>query len=527
MKHLSGLDALFLSSETPATPMNVGSLHLYDVPQGRRRNFFATVKRHIARRLHLVPVFWRKLNPMPLRAADPTWVEDDDVDLDYHVRRIVLEPPGSLMQLEACAARLHSTLLDREHPLWEFYVIEGLASGQVGFYTKIHHAALDGAAGVALVAGLLDVTPQPRKVERPRKSDSHEPIPGTVELLGAALQKTWSQYKDFAGLLPDTVTTARSSLPKDWEFGPKTPLNVAITAERSFATLSLPLQDMQQIAHRVHATLNDVLLAVCSGGLRCYLADHGGVPEKPLIAAVPVSLRRPGDTEMNTQATMALASLATHVAAPVERLIAIRDSSDAAKQFVDKIKSPILTDFPSLGVPWLIGSLVSLYGRTGIANVIPPIANVIISNIRGSEVPLYLAGARMATYWPISIPTHGIALNITAQSYCGSLDFGLTACRRALPDVRDLARYMADSYQELKDAVLGAGGRASKTTLPRRLEAPQATEHGVAAHAAPASGAKARGATRLRSASATKREGVSGSHAAKRPNARVRRTKSG
>jgi diacylglycerol O-acyltransferase len=526
MKQLSGLDGAFLSLETSETPMNIGSLHLYDLPQGHRGNFFASVKRHVARRMHLVPIFHRKLVPMPLRVANPVWVEDDEVDLDYHVRRLALLPPGSLTQLEACVARLHSTLLSREHPLWEFYVIEGLATGQVAFYAKVHHAALDGAAGLALLTALLDITAQPRKIGRRKGSEPHDEPPGAGELFSAALRKTWEQYGELAHYLPGTVkTAARSPLPKDWALGPKTPLNVAITGERSFATLSLPLEDAKRIADRMHTSLNDVILAICSGGLRCYLDDHGGIPDKPLIAAVPISLRRSGDTEMNTQATMTLASLATHISAPIKRLLAIRDSSGDAKEFVGKLKSPILTDFPSLGIPWLIGGLASLYGWSGIANIIPPIANVIISNIHGPEVPLYLAGARMATYWPISIPIHGVALNITVESYCGSLDFGLTACRRALPDVRDLARYMADAHQELKAAVLASKDGASKATPAAPHEVPQAARR-VATSAAARTGAKAKASAHPRAGHATKRDRASESPAAKAPPTPARRRKS-
>jgi diacylglycerol O-acyltransferase len=526
MKHLSGLDGAFLSLETPDTPMNIGSLHLYDLPEGVRGNFFASVKRHVARRMHLVPLFHRKLMPMPLRVANPVWVEDDDVDLDYHVRRLTLTPPGSLTQLEACVARLHSILLSRERPLWQFYVIEGLATGQVAFYAKVHHAALDGAAGLALVTALLDITAQPRKVGRGKESGPHDESPGVGELFRAALKKTWEQYGELAHYLPGTVKTAAvSPLPKDWALGPKTPLNVAIGGARSFATLSVPLEDAKKIAHRMQTSLNDVVLAICSGGLRCYLEDHGGIPDKPLIAAVPISLRRAGDTEMNTQATMTLASLATDISAPIKRLLAIRDSAGAAKQFVGKLKSPILTDFPSLGVPWLIGGLASLYGWSGIANVVPPIANVIISNIHGPGVPLYLAGARMATYWPISIPTHGVALNITVESYCGSLDFGLTACRRALPDVRDLARYMTDAFQELKRAVLAGKDTASKHARAAQHEAPQAAKR-VATTAAARTGGKAKASAPPPAARATKQARASKSQAAKTPLTRARRGKS-
>src|SRR5262245_14633366 len=191
MNHLSGIDAAFLYLETPEMPMHVGSLNLYDLPPGYEGDFYEDVKRHVASRMHLAAVFQRKLALMPFELANPVWVDDDDIDLDYHVRRIVLSKPGTMAQLEAYVGRLHSSLLDRSRPLWEFYVIEGLASGQVAFYSKAHHAGLDGAAGMALANAILDISPSPRKVKPPpaRTTASRYQL-GVAELAGAALSNT-------------------------------------------------------------------------------------------------------------------------------------------------------------------------------------------------------------------------------------------------------------------------------------------------------------------------------------------------
>ena len=485
MRHLSGIDAAFLYLETPEMPMHVGSLNVYDLPAGYRGDFYEDVKRHVASRMHLAAVFQRKLALMPFELANPVWVDDDDIDLDYHIRRIVLSKPGSMAQLEAYVGRLHSSLLDRSRPLWEFYVIEGLSTGQVAFYTKAHHAGMDGAAGVALTNAIMDTTPVPRTVKPPpaRTGSRHYQL-GVAELAGAALSNIAVQFVKLVKLVPAVAKAAanialppkgedgrrRQRLPTGLALGPRTALNVAITNQRVFAGISLPLADAKLIAKRMNVTLNDVVMALCSGALRRYLEDRGGVPKKSLIAAVPVSLREAGNTDMNNQVTMMLASLASNVTDPIERLRAIHASTASSKAFTGNLKAAIPLDFPSFGAPWLITGLASLYGRSRLANVLPPIANVAISNVPGPQFPLYLAGAKMATYYPVSIPAHGIALNMTVESYNGSLDFGLTACRRAVPDVREIADHLRGALDELKGVVLSAsaehGAHAAVATKP-------------------------------------------------------------
>ena len=338
MTPLSGLDAAFLYLETPETPMHVGSVHLYELPRGQRADFFERARHHLERRLHLTPVFRRRLATLPFDLASPMWVEDRPVDLDYHLRRIVLPKPGTLATLEAQVARLHSELLDREHPLWMFYLIEGLASGQVAWYSKVHHASLDGAAGVHLANALLDPTPEPRQAasatpasagsDARRRPDSWAPRCATAagQYCEAAAPPARTrprhsaaspaQRRRNAGPQPGRARRRRT-------LSPRTVFNVAITPERSFATASIPLAEVKAIAARHEATVNDVVLALASGALRRYLARHGGVPKRPLVAAMPISLRAAGDNDYTTRATMVLASLATDLADPVARLAAI------------------------------------------------------------------------------------------------------------------------------------------------------------------------------------------------------------
>jgi len=481
MTPLSGLDAAFLYLETPETPMHVGSVHLYELPRGHRVDFFERARRHLERRLHLTPVFRRRLATMPFQIASPMWVEDRPVDLDYHLRRIVLPNPGTLATLETRVAKLHSELLDREQPLWMFYLIEGLASGQIAWYSKVHHASLDGAAGVHLANALLDPTPEPRKMPRPRPRPL-EATPGPGRLLGLALRNTTDQYAKIVRHLPElarvigdlvgagpgaTADSGHADVRRRRTLSPRTLFNVPITRERSFSTASIPLADVKAIAARHEATVNDIVLALASGALRRYLVRHGGAPERPLVAAMPISLRAAGDNAYTTRATMVLASLATDLADPDARVAAIHASAGAGKAFTARARSVIPTDFPSLGAPWLLAAATSLYGRAQSLAAFPPLANVVISNVWGPQSPLYLAGARMLTYWPVSIVMHGLGLNITVQSYCGSLDFGLVAARRAVPDIHNLVRALHAAHEELMASGPSSAARVSRNSAAR------------------------------------------------------------
>ncbi len=503
MKHLSGLDSTFLYLETPETPMHVGGLNLFEMQAGYTGDFYEDVKAHVASRMHLAPVFTRKLALMPFELASPVWIDDDAIDLDYHVRRIILPRPGTMTQLETYVGRLHSSLMDRSRPLWEFYVIEGLKDGRVGFYSKLHHAAIDGQAGVALANAILDIGPAPRSVKAAARRTTGKYQLGVAELLGAALSNQLLQYSKLVRLLPSAAKalggmagralaerkaarkTSATAGPRNWQIGPRTPLNTAITNQRSYATVSIPLAEVRGVGKAFGASVNDVVLALCAGALRRYLENLEQVPQKPLIAAVPVSLRAEGDTSANNQASMTLVNLHTNIADPQARLAAILASTAAMKTQLANTKSVLPTDFPTFGAPWLMSGVASLYGRSKLADRMPPLANVVISNVPGPQFPLYLAGARMTTYFPVSIVIHGIALNITVQSYNGSLDFGFTACRRALPDVRDMAGHCAESFSELVQMAQGIAVEAkAAAAAPTEATAPKpraARKRGVAA----------------------------------------------
>jgi diacylglycerol O-acyltransferase len=467
MDHLSSMDASFLHLETPETPMHVGSLMLFELPEGYRGDYYDDVKAQLAKRMHLARLFRRKLAPMPFELADPVWIDDDDIDLDYHVRSATLRRPGTMAQLEVLIARLHSSLLDRSRPLWEAYVIDGLANGQIAFYTKAHHSGVDGKAGIEIAKVLYDVTPQAREVRPPRpvRASSAYQL-GVAELLQAAISNSVTQYVKLGKMLPQAAkaigSTAkqfismRKQAPRKRGLGlkmaPKTIFNASITNQRSFGSLSVPLAELKALGKQTGGTLNDVVMVMCSGALRKFLKERELLPQKSLIALVPVSLREADDSSNNNQVSAIRVDLATDLADPAKRFQAIRESSEASKELIGGLKSILGTDLPIVGSPWLMSGLASLYGRSNLGSRLPALANVAISNVPGPPVTLYMAGARMAHYYPVSIPYHGVGLNITVQSYAGEMEFGITACRRVLsqPEVHELAEHLLASLRELQ-----------------------------------------------------------------------------
>jgi WS/DGAT/MGAT family acyltransferase len=457
MKFLSGLDGVFLHLETPAIPMHVASLSLLEAPSGRRGSFVDKVRRLYERRLPLAPVLSRKLHEFPLGMANPVWVQAPAVDLDYHVRHVTLPSPGTRAQLEECVGALHSTPLDRNHPLWTAWVIEGLHDGRVAFYTNVHHAVVDGQAGVELMRALFDLSPRARRPV-PARAGAAAEDPGAGTLIARAVQHDINEYWRLVRDLPAMARALRpragrkgGGLAVGAGLGPRTPLNVAIDGRRGFGTASVPFADVHAIAAAHGATVNDVVLAICAGALRRYLGRQGGVPSEPLVAGMPVSLRGPGGpVEFTTQATMVRVGLATEIADPVRRLRAIRDATAAAKAAVLENKALARVDFPTLGVPWLLHGLARLYDRPAVASRVPAIVNLVVSNVPGPPQPMYFAGARILHHWPLSIVGHGLGLNVTVESYAGMLEFGVTTALAAVPRPRSFADGLLAAFEQLK-----------------------------------------------------------------------------
>lgn len=518
MKQLAGLDASFLYLETPQMPMHVGALHVLELPEGYDGDFVEDLREHMRARLPLLPALRRKLLTMPLGLSNPGWV-DADPDLEAHIVEIPLPEGSGMAELEAQVAELHPVLLDRSRPLWKFHVFTGLEPGpegqpRVALYTQLHHAAVDGQAAVALAHVILDLSPEPRAVDAIAARGKKRGQLGTVGLLRAAVSQQWKQTVKLARSLPSAASilgniavgyvggaatgasvgklrqlladvasqttavvrgkTAVSSLGP----APRTRFNVSLSATRSFAGVTLPLAELNRTRKRHGASLNDAVLFVIGGALRRYFSKHGPLPRKSLIAAVPVSTRAAGDTTSNNQATMTLMSLGTHLANPAERLAHVMASSQAMKAQMNQLKSLMPTDFPSLGIPWLMQAGAMLYGRAKVAEKLPVIANVVISNVPGPQMPLYLAGAKMITNYPTSIAVHGLALNVTVQTYNQSLDIGLMACGEALPETAELAAYVEAAFMEFQALPVAQPPEeapVAKKAAPRKPAAKKAT----------------------------------------------------
>lgn len=468
MKQLPGLDASFLHLETPQMPMHVGALHNFELPADYNGDFVEDMRLHMAARLAHAPALCRKLARMPLNFVNPSWV-DAEPDLDEHVVRITLPEGSGQAELEAKVGELHPVLLERDRPLWKFHVFDGLAPGPNGerryaMYTQLHHAAVDGQAAVALGQAILDLTPVPPRAAAPRAdtgaTKARRPL-GMADMLRAALANQLGLVVDAVKAIPSKVGTlsqmAISAVPKkgakrvsNLGLAPRTRLNVTVSAQRAFASISLPLAQLTSTRRKHHASLNDAVLMICSGALRRYFLQHGPLPRKSLVAGVPISTRAKGDTSSNNQATMTVVSLGTHIGDPKKRLAYVLAATAAMKNNMGHMKSLMPSDFPSLGVPWLMEGIGALYAKAKVADRLPAIANVTISNVPGPTVALYMAGAKMLTNYPTSIVVHGVALNITVQTYNESLEFGLISCGEAMPDVAELALHVQEAFDEFQ-----------------------------------------------------------------------------
>ncbi|BCH32209.1 diacylglycerol O-acyltransferase [Mesorhizobium sp. L-8-10] len=468
MKQLTGIDASFLYMETPEMPMHVAGLHIYEPPAELPGSFFHHFRDFFLSRMHLAPVFEKKLARTVLELDHPGWVDAGEMDLDYHIKRATLPAPGSFAQLEQMVGELHAVPLDRSRPLWQITVIDGLGDGNVAVYSKMHHAAIDGGAGMAIAAALFDMSPEPRKVKPPEpKKPTRKPTIEERAILGIndAVQNVMRQQLKAMEAIPQMLGTVTDMLlPKKSESGgglpgipdvlaPKTPFNVTITSQRSFAAREMSLTDAKFVAKATGAKINDVVMAICAGALRPYLSERKALPKRPLVAFVPISLRKPGDAEASNQVFGMLCPIATEIADPLERLQAIRRTAGDSKALAGTVKDVSPKDYTLLGAPILLPGLAQLYGRIGLADVMPSTTNLTISNVAGPPFPLYCAGARILALYPVSIPVHGIALNITVQSYLDKLDFGITADKRAVPDAAKLADLLVAALAELKSAV--------------------------------------------------------------------------
>jgi len=480
MQQLSGLDTSFLNMETPTTYGHVCGLAVFDPSTASRRMQLDDLKELIEERIHLLPPYRRRLVEVPLGLDHPYWIEDPDFDIDFHVRHIGLPPPGDRRQLAEQVSRIVARPLDRSRPLWELYLIEGLEGGLIAQLTKIHHCCIDGVSGAEMLATLLDVTPEPRKVEAPRRAWRPEPQPSEIEMMARGVwavmgtpRKGFRLARQAIRYLPELAKTlgfgelpgasvinrvlGRKPDPMLSEAAtaaPRTSFNDSITPHRRFAYGSLSLEEVKEVKNEFGVTVNDVVMALCAGALRRYLEERRELPADPLIAMVPVSVRTEAQQgTFGNQVSAMSASLHTHIADPAQRLESIHESMRIAKEKHKALPANLLQDFAQFAPPAVAARAARVIARATVANWVDVPFNVIISNVPGPQFPIYGIGAQMVANYPVSAINDGVGLNITVQSYNGSLDFGFVACRELMPDVWDLMDYLSEALRELKEAV--------------------------------------------------------------------------
>ncbi|MCU1673133.1 MAG: hypothetical protein JWN77_1246 [Frankiales bacterium] len=475
MQQLSGLDAAFLAMETSAVFGHVGSVCVIDPSTSLEPLTLDRLTRLIEKRLHLIPPFRRRLVEVPLGLDQPYWIEDPGFDIEYHVRELALAEPGDNRQLAEQAARLHARPLDRRRPLWELYLIHGLHGGRKAIYTKVHHAAIDGVSGNDILAAVLDLSPEGRdEGEIPEWTCDKQP--GNVSMLARsavslssnpirAARMSYGLVRSLPGL---ATSPGRPKLPivdrllkRDANVvlssaglrAPATPFNKSVSAHRRWAFVSLPLDDVKQVKNALGSTVNDVVMALSAGALRRWLLEHDALPDAPLVAGVPVSVRTDDQKgKGGNRVSSMIAPIPTHLADARERLQACSEAMRSAKQQHGALPADMLADVAQFAMPALAGQAARLAARLRLVERINAF-NLIISNVPGPSVPLYYAGCRLEAYYPLSAIADGQGLNITVMSYGGQLHFGLIADRELVPDLDRMAGYLADELAELKKAV--------------------------------------------------------------------------
>jgi diacylglycerol O-acyltransferase / wax synthase len=463
MQRLTGLDATFLYMETATTPMHVSSLMVLDPSTSPDEFSFEKLRRLYADRLHLAPPFRRRLVEVPFDLNHPIWIEDPDFDLDWHLRHVAVPKPGTRKELQELVSHLIAMPLDRSRPLWEVWLIDGLEDGYVATLSKVHHAAIDGASGEELIVAILDLSPEVE--DKPDQGEPWQPdkVPTDTEMVGHALvslaqtplraAKTVRRTAE-AALRIRTENRQPDVTPPPSPFSaPHTSFNAALTSHRSLGTATLSLPEVKMVKNAFGVKVNDVVLALCAGALRKYLDSRGEHPDAPLVAMVPISVRTDDlKGSMGNQVASALATLATDVDDPVERLLTIHEGMNRAKEQQDAIGADTLQNWAEFAAPAVFNRAVRLYSRMKVADRHRPLFNVTISNVPGPPFPLYVGGARLVASYPIGPIFDGAGLNMTVMSYMDSLDFGLNACPDVLPDIDAVADGLHLSLEELKKA---------------------------------------------------------------------------
>lgn len=510
MKQLGGMDANFLNMESGTTYGHVSSMMIFEPQPGTDGAGLEMTKRAILSRMDQLVPFRRRLVQVPLGLDIPYWIDDPNFDIDYHVRHHAVPAPGSPEQLAEVVGRIISRPLDRSRPLWELYVIEGAENGKyIVQLNKIHHAAIDGAAGVLLLAALLDDDPASVPDERPDDMWPVETIPTALDML----KLTGHEYlrrpekmiritihavrtlsantrnpalamlanllaKPLPGPLGENLRsrlaadrTGEDDLPKlSLRTAPRTPFNSTIGSHRRFAYTSVPLEDARVIRRSFGVTFNDVVMALCAATLRRYLIVHDALPAEPLVALVPISVRTPEDDDMFRNRVSALTcELATDEPDPAARLLRIARRMAEAKERFDPVSADALQDFTQFAPPAVAGQAMRLLSRLRIADRVNSPVNVVISNIPGPNHPLYAAGAKLKHFYPVSTIADGVGLNLTVQSYDGKLDFGFVADRELVPDLWLMIDLLHESVKELHELALAEQKAAARKEVAKTV----------------------------------------------------------
>jgi len=478
MQQLSGLDASFLAFETANSTGHVGGVSVLDPDTAPKPLTLARLTEVLADRLPLVPVLRRKLLNVPLGLDQPYWIDDADFDIEYHVRELALPAPGSQAQLCEQVARLHARPLDRSRPLWEVYLITGLAGDRAAVYSKIHHSAVDGASGAELLTVLFDLAPGGRELPaaappRPER----RPAPAAMAVLAAA-RLAWRPVQTVrvanelmrvlpslapavSGLVGGLLGLGRGDgavIPTVPGRAPATPFNKPITPHRRVALRSVSLAQVKTVKNAFGVSVNDVVMAMCAGALRRWLADHDALPAAPLIAMIPVSIRDPSARgALGNKVSAMLATLPTHVTDPGQRLEIAHAATKTAKAQQAAIPQGLVDQISDFAPPALTARAARVVFATGLLHRLPPF-NLCVSNVPGPNVPVYLCGAKLLAHYPVSVITDGQGLNITLVGYLGELHFGLVSCRELVPDIDTLAGYLGEELELLLQA---AGLRAA------------------------------------------------------------------
>lgn len=462
MQRLSGVDSAFLYLETPTAHMHIVGTILLDPSTVEGGYSFDSLKRLILSRLHRLLPFHRRVRMVPFNIEHPYWVQDPNFDVDYHVRRTTIPAPGTHAELGKLVGEIASKPLDRSRPLWEIWVIEGLENGYVALVTKMHHAAADGVASGYLMLQLLDMSPEMPDFSEPEVFPVEED-PSDVDVLRQALRdrisdplRVVSQVRKTAGRAVDLVRHALEKGTDNFSpilpfMAPKTMFNRAISADRIAAFGSAPLEDFRIVRRAFGCTVNDVVLAACTGALRKYLADHADLPDKSLLVSCPVSVRTPEEsTDFGNRVSTLFVRLPVHLENPLDQLSMITHDTGDAKTVHKAMGADMLQDWAELAAPYAFIAAARAYSRMKLADRHQPVHNLVVSNVPGPPIELFCLGARVVSFYPLGPVLEGAGLNITVISHKGDMDIGIMACPLSAPNPSLIAEYFRETVSELR-----------------------------------------------------------------------------